>query len=85
MAKAWRADRLTTLSQTEYADIAAEMIRHTPPEVVYHRVTATARKPTLLAPEWCERRWGVMLDIYRHLEANGPQGSALGRSFQFPG
>ena len=85
MAKAWRADRLTTLSQTEYADIAAEMIRHTPPEVVYHRVTATARKPTLLAPEWCERRWGVMLDIYRHLEAKGPQGSALGRSFQFPG
>ena len=85
MAKAWRADRLTTLSQTEYADIAAEMIRHTPPEVVYHRVTATARKPTLLAPEWCARRWGVMLDIYRHLEANGPQGSALGRSFQFPG
>ncbi len=85
MAKAWRADRLTTLSQNEYADIAAEMIRHTPPEVVYHRVTATARKPTLLAPEWCERRWGVMLDIYRYLEANGPQGSALGRSFQFPG
>ena len=85
MAKAWRAGRLQTLSQKEYAEIAANMIRHTPPEVVYHRVTATARRPTLLAPEWCERRWGVMLDIYRHLEQLGPQGSALGQPFQFPG
>lgn len=84
MAKAWQAGRLETLDQATYAAIAAQMIRHTPPEVVYHRVTATARRPTLLAPEWCERRWGVMLDIYKHLETNGSQGSALGHSFQFP-
>ena len=53
MAK-WRLGRLNALTQTEYVEIAAEMIRHTPPEVVFHRVTASARRPTLLAPDWCE-------------------------------
>lgn len=84
MAKAWQAGRMDELTQQAYAATAAELIRLTPPEVVFHRVTATARKPTLLAPEWCERRWGVMLDIYHHLERDGSQGSALGRPFVFP-
>ncbi len=84
MAKAWQAGRLDTLDQASYSEIAAEMIQHTPADVVFHRVTATARRPTLLAPEWCERRWGVMLDIYRLLEQNGAQGSAVGHPFHFP-
>jgi radical SAM protein, TIGR01212 family len=84
MAKAWRAGRLNALTQTEYVEIAAEMIRHTPPEVVFHRVTASARRPTLLAPDWCEGRWGVMIEMDRYLKQHGSQGSALGRPFQFP-
>lgn len=71
MAKAWSAGRLQTLSQKEYAEIAANMIRHTPPEVVYHRVTAIAPLADTLAPEWCERRWGCRVsDIYRHFWNN---------------
>ncbi len=81
MAQAWRADRLPCLTQEEYVHQAAELIRHTPPEVVFHRVTATARKPTLLAPEWCERRWGAMMEIADHLNEHGAQGSAIGQSF----
>jgi radical SAM protein (TIGR01212 family) len=84
MAKAWRAGRLTTLSQTEYAHIAVEMIRHTPPEIVFHRVTAAARRPMLLAPEWCEGRWSIMIEMDRLFNQLGPQGSALGRPFLFP-
>lgn len=49
MAKAWRAGRLTVLDQDEYVSIACEMIRSTPPEIVYHRVSSAARRPTLLA------------------------------------
>lgn len=85
MAKAWRAGRLNALTQTEYVEIASEMIRHTPPEVVFHRVTASARRPTLLAPEWCEGRWSVMIEMDRYLKQHGGQGSALGRTFQFLG
>ena len=59
------------------------MIRLTPPEVVFHRVSASARKPTLLAPEWCENRWLAMTEIGRNLDQNGAQGAALGKPFEY--
>lgn len=81
MGQAWKAGRLAALSLEGYSAIAAEMIRRTPPEVVYHRVSASARKPTLLAPEWCENRWLAMTEIGRDLNVNGGQGAALGAPF----
>jgi radical SAM protein (TIGR01212 family) len=77
MEKAWRAGRLAELDMCQYAEIAGEMIRHTPSEVVYHRVSATARRPTLLAPLWCEQRWPSLVEISRYLTVHGHQGSAL--------
>ncbi|GKX56435.1 TIGR01212 family radical SAM protein [Leminorella grimontii] len=77
MAKAWSAGRLQALTLEEYVDIASEMIRHTPVEVVYHRISATARRPTLLAPLWCENRWLAMNGIEARLAQAGGQGSAL--------
>ncbi|MGM3189101.1 TIGR01212 family radical SAM protein [Musicola paradisiaca] len=81
MAKAWRAGRLTALSLDEYVGIAGEMIRHTPPSIVYHRISASARRPTLLAPVWCENRWTGMVAIHDYLLLHGVQGSALGQPF----
>ncbi|HGN0868080.1 TPA: TIGR01212 family radical SAM protein [Providencia alcalifaciens] len=77
MAKSWRAGRLETLSLEEYTATAGEMIRHTPMDILYHRISASARKPTLLAPQWCENRWVGMNSLYQYLLANGGQGSAL--------
>ncbi|MDI7059590.1 hypothetical protein QMO37_33220, partial [Pseudomonas aeruginosa] len=57
IAKAWKAGRISALTQQQYVYTAGEIIRHTPAEVIYHRVCASARKPTLLAPEWCENHW----------------------------
>ncbi|ELY2669853.1 TIGR01212 family radical SAM protein [Cronobacter sakazakii] len=79
MAKAWRAGRLSGIALDEYAVTAGEMIRHTPPEIIYHRISASARRPTLLAPLWCENRWTGMVEIDRYLNQHGAQGSALGR------
>ncbi|EOV8988280.1 TIGR01212 family radical SAM protein [Cronobacter dublinensis] len=79
MAKAWRAGRLTGIALEEYAATAGEMIRHTPPEIIYHRISASACRPTLLAPLWCENRWTGMVEIDRYLNQYGVQGSALGR------
>ena len=77
MAKAWRAGRLPTISLEEYVATAGEMIRHTPPDVIYHRICASARRPTLLAPDWCSNRWLGMNGLWQYLLANGGQGSAI--------
>lgn len=83
MAKAWRTGRLDAMSLEAYVDSASEMIIRTPAEVVYHRVSANARKPTLLAPEWCENRWLAMIAIAKALNEKGPQGSLTERCFYF--
>ncbi|OUQ99053.1 TIGR01212 family radical SAM protein [Pluralibacter gergoviae] len=78
MAKAWQAGRLDGIALEAYTTITGEMIRHTPPEVIYHRISASARRPTLLAPLWCENRWTGMVELDRYLSLHGVQGSALG-------
>lgn len=83
MGKAWRAGRLPELPLAQYVATASEMIRHTPADVVYHRISASARRPTLLAPLWCENRWTGMVEIDRYLSQHGVQGSALGDAFRF--
>ena len=84
MAKAWEAGRLSGIELDDYTVTAGEMIRHTPPEIVYHRISASARRPTLLAPLWCENRWTGMVEIDRYLQENGVQGAALGRPWVPP-
>ncbi|ODP97842.1 TIGR01212 family radical SAM protein [Salinivibrio sp. SS2] len=81
MAKAWRAGRQFAMSLDDYVRSATMMIQRTPPEVVYHRVSASARPPTLLAPLWCENRWLAMTAIANQLDRSGAQGAALGRPF----
>ncbi|EDR61420.1 TIGR01212 family radical SAM protein [Yersinia pestis] len=85
MAKAWRAGRLTALALAlaleDYVLTAGEMIRHTPAEVVYHRISASARRPTLLAPLWCENRWTGMNELNNYLLQHGVQGTAIGDAY----
>lgn len=77
LAKAWRANRIEVLSMPAYAEIAGELIRHTPREIIYHRVSATANKPILLAPDWCQLRWPSINEVCRNLDKFGGQGAAL--------
>jgi radical SAM protein (TIGR01212 family) len=57
-----------------YAATVADLIRRTPSEVVFHRVTATAREPTLIAPDWCHTSWPAIHAICQDLMLNGIQG-----------
>ncbi|QLK87420.1 TIGR01212 family radical SAM protein [Arsenophonus endosymbiont of Aphis craccivora] len=77
MAKAWCAGRLLSLELTEYVEMAGEMIRHTPKNIIYHRICANARRPTVLAPDWCANRWLGMNALYQYLCQYGGQGSAI--------
>jgi len=78
MAAAWQRGEIAPPQLADYAELAAEMIRRTPPGVVYHRVGATARKPTLIAPAWCESRFEAIHAIAARLARDGGQGSRLG-------
>lgn len=77
MAKAWGAGRLALLSLSDYAHSVSELIRYTPKEIIFHRVTAYAKKPMLLAPDWCAFRWDALVAIVDDLEAHGGQGHYL--------
>ena len=63
------------LTLDEYAATASELIRRTPIDVVFHRISATSRTPTLIAPHWCYTSWPANNAICRDLEQNGAQGS----------
>ncbi|SIO93180.1 TIGR01212 family radical SAM protein [Vibrio spartinae] len=84
MAKSWRAGRLHAPELSYYVETASDIIRRTPADVIYHRVSASARRPTLLAPLWCENRWLAMTEIERALNQKGGQGSFIGKEFVFP-
>jgi radical SAM protein (TIGR01212 family) len=82
MAAQYRRNEVAPLSLDAYAEQAAALIRATPPEVVFHRVSATAQAPTLIAPDWCAPRWAGMQAVAEQLTQLGPQGSALGRPYR---
>lgn len=71
LARQWRRGEYIPLEMDDYVDVVAEMVRQTPPEVVFHRLTGTARPPLLLAPEWCQYKWRVLNAIAGQLQVCG--------------
>ncbi|MEN8132864.1 MAG: TIGR01212 family radical SAM protein [Pseudomonadota bacterium] len=69
LANEWRRGQYQALTLPEYVSIAAELIRRTPPEVVFHRVTGTASPSILLAPAWCSKKWLVINSITEALHS----------------
>lgn len=77
MEKSWQAGRLNTLSLEEYSQSAVKLIQQTPDDVVFHRISATAKLTELLAPLWCEKRWPVQNRMCELMNELGGQASAL--------
>lgn len=71
LANEWRRGEYQPLTLESYVDMAVTLIRHTPPEIIFHRVTATASPNILLAPAWCSQKWRVLNTITERLGANG--------------
>lgn len=69
LANDWRRGEYQPLSLEEYVDIAADLVEMTPPEVLFHRITGTASRDILLAPDWCAEKWRVLNAITRELHA----------------
>lgn len=67
LANQWRNGAYKPWSQQDYVATAVEMIKRTPVEVVFHRLTGTASDAILLAPLWCGKKWAVLNAIERAL------------------
>lgn len=81
LAYQWRRGGYQPLTQPDYIRIAADLIERTPQHITYHRVTATASKDILLAPEWCSQKWNVLNGIEKELRLrNSHQGKRAGQT-----
>lgn len=69
LANEWRRGEYQPMTLDEYVELVVELIRATPPEVTFHRVTATASPDILLAPGWCGKKWLVLNRIAEQLGA----------------
>lgn len=67
LANSWRRGEYRPLSLETYVEIAADLVQATPETVVWHRLTGTAPKEILLAPQWCAEKWRVLNAITQEL------------------
>ncbi len=79
LAAEWRRREYLPLCFEEYIRLAADLVEMTPPEVVYHRLTGTARVPLLLAPYWCSWKWRVLNGIEDELARRGTRQGVTNR------
>ncbi|MBK5932111.1 TIGR01212 family radical SAM protein [Halochromatium salexigens] len=77
LAHQWRRGGYQPLTLEDYIEIAADLIERTPEEVLYHRVTGTAQREILLAPEWCSKKWIVLNGIENALRRRGTRQGCL--------
>lgn len=71
LANEWRRGEYQPLSLEEYISTVADLIALTPKEIIFHRLTGTAQKDILLAPEWCSQKWNVLNGITAELKLRG--------------
>jgi uncharacterized protein len=67
----WRRGDYSPLAMDDYVAICADLVERTPASVVYHRLTGTASRDILLAPDWCNRKWAVLNAIEAELFRRG--------------
>ncbi|HEC13416.1 MAG TPA: TIGR01212 family radical SAM protein [Acidiferrobacteraceae bacterium] len=78
LANQWRRGEYKAMAFNDYIDLATEMVARTPPDVIFHRLTATAAPRLLLAPQWCAYKWRVLNAIHDQLILQTrSQGSSL--------
>jgi len=67
LANEWRRGEYQPMSMQEYVYDVVELIKRTPDDVIFHRLTGTASENVLLAPSWCSKKWQVLNAITQAL------------------
>ena len=73
LARQWKQGLYQGVSFDDYVETCIEIVRRSPPELVFHRLTGTAEAGLLLSPGWCAKKWRALNAI-----AEGLAGSAKG-------
>ena len=60
LANEWRRGEYQPLTMDQYVSDVVELIKRTPDDVIFHRLTGTASSDVLLAPLWCSKKWQVL-------------------------
>ncbi len=60
LANDWRRGDYRPLGLAQYVETAADLVEMSPPGVLFHRITGTASRDILLAPDWCADKWRVL-------------------------
>lgn len=82
LAYQWRKGGVQLLPQEKYVQLVCDMLERIPADWVVHRLTGTASREVLLAPDWCVHKWAVINSIYAEMQRRGSrQGCGLGPSF----
>ena len=68
LARSWKRGEYSPISFDDYVEITVKMLKRLPKDIVVHRLTGTASKDILLAPQWCEKKWHVLNAIAEKLE-----------------
>lgn len=80
LALDWKRGAYRPLARDDYVSICADLVERTPPAVLYHRLTGTAPREVLLAPEWCSQKWAVLnaieAELYRRDSRQGDRAAA---------
>ena len=71
LANQWRNKEYLPLELAEYVNTVANLVELTPANIIYHRLTGTASKNILLAPDWCSQKWKVLNSIEAELKQRG--------------
>ncbi|MFZ2300717.1 MAG: TIGR01212 family radical SAM protein [Gallionella sp.] len=77
LANQWRRGEYRPLGREEYIRHACDLVERTPEHIVFHRMTGTASKDILLAPEWCSQKWNVLNGIEHELSRRGSRQGCL--------
>jgi radical SAM protein (TIGR01212 family) len=72
LAREWKRGEYAPISQDAYVRVVADMLCRIGPQVIVHRLTGTASRELLLAPQWCMNKWPVLNAIHQTLQ--GGQG-----------
>ncbi len=60
LARQWKQGLYQGVSFDAYVEACVEIIRRSPAELVFHRLTGTAQASLLLSPGWCAKKWRVL-------------------------
>ncbi len=71
LANSLRHGEYQPWSMADYVSTACDLVQATPEHVVFHRLTATAKRSLLLAPDWCAGRWRVLNAIEAEMARRG--------------